>query len=63
VSRDWWLVVVAALFYVAHAVLHVHDTTLGTVGSDHWLLDLPGVYLPAVLLAVAVFRWRTPVAT
>ncbi len=57
------LVGVAALFYVAHAVLHAHDTVLGILGSDHWLLDLPGVYLPAVLLAVAVFRWRSPVAT
>lgn len=54
------LVAVAALFYVAHAILHVHDTALGAVGTDHWLLDLPGVYLPAVLLAVAAFRWKSP---
>jgi hypothetical protein len=54
------LVSVAALFYVAHAILHVHDTARGIVGTDHWLLDLPGVYLPAVLLAVVAFRWRSP---
>jgi hypothetical protein len=52
------LVAVAAVFYVAHAVLHVVDTARGVVGQDHWLLDLPGVYLPAALLAAAVFRWR-----
>ena len=54
------LVGVAALFYVAHAILHVYDTGLGGLGNDHWLLDLPGVYLPAILLAVAAFRWRSP---
>ena len=54
------LVGVVALFYVAHAILHVYDTAIGTLGSDHWLLDLPGVYLPALLLALAAFRWRSP---
>ncbi len=52
------LVAVAAFFYVAHAALHVHDTARGFVDNDHWLLDLPGVYLPAILLAAATFRWR-----
>jgi len=56
------LVGVAALFYVAHAILHVHDTARGIMGSHHWLLDLPGVYLPAVLLGVAAFRWRSTAA-
>lgn len=54
------LVGVVALFYVAHAILHVHDTARGILGTDHWLLDLPGVYLPAVLLVIAAFRWRPP---
>ena len=44
------LVVSAAIFAVGHAVLHVFDTARGAVPSDHWALDLPGVYLPAVLL-------------
>lgn len=47
------LVSVSALFVVGHAVLHVFDTARGAVPSDHWWLDLPGVYLPAVLLAWA----------
>ena len=41
---------VAALFLAAHAVLHVYDTATGALPHSHWLLDLPGVYLPAVLL-------------
>lgn len=47
------LVAVSAVFVVGHAVLHVFDTARGAVPSDHWWLDLPGVYLPALLLGVA----------
>ena len=36
----------------------LYDTARGSVDSDHWLLDLPGVYLPAVLLAAAAFHFR-----
>ena len=54
------LVVAAGLFVGTHAVLHVFDTGRGVVSSDHWWLDLPSVYLPAVvLLAVAVHLRRT----
>ncbi len=52
------LVTVAAFFYVTHAMLHVYDTARGFIDHHHWLLDLPGVYLPAVLLAAAAFHWR-----
>ena len=47
------LVATAAVFFVAYAVLHVYDTMRGAVDAHHWWLDLPGVYLPALLLAVA----------
>jgi hypothetical protein len=49
------LVVIACVFYAAHAALHVFDTLRGAVEPDHLLLDFPGVYLPAILLLVA---WR-----
>lgn len=52
------LVVVGGLFVVAHAVLHVFDTARGLVASDHWWLDLPGVYLPAVVLVAIAWRLR-----
>jgi predicted anti-sigma-YlaC factor YlaD len=52
------LVGVATLFYVAHAVLHVADTLGGTLDADHWLLDLPGVYLLAALLIWLTVRVR-----
>ncbi len=52
------LVVVGAFFFVAHAGLHVHDSARGLVDAHHWLLDLPGVYLPAFVLAFAALRLR-----
>jgi len=51
---------VAAFFFAAHALLHVYDTAVGNLPHTHWWLDLPGVYLPALLLAVAAFRLRRP---
>lgn len=54
------LVTTAAIFFVLHALLHVHDTSRGIVDTEHWLLDLPGVYLPAVLLVVASWRFAPP---
>lgn len=57
------LVVISALFYVAHAALHVFDTLTGALDADHWALDLPGVYLPALLLGWLAVRVRSaPVA-
>jgi hypothetical protein len=43
---------VAAMFYGFHAVIHVFDTLRGHVHADHWLIDFPTTYLPAILLAV-----------
>jgi hypothetical protein len=43
----------STLFLGSHALLHTYDTLRGFLGSDHWWLDLPGVYLPAVVLLVA----------
>ena len=50
------LVAIAALFLAAHAILHIYDTLRGALGHDHWLLDLPGVYLPGVLLPLIAVR-------
>ncbi len=54
------LVGVAAFFLTAHAVLHVYDTVRGFVDAHHWWLDLPGVYLPALLLIALFLRLRGP---
>jgi hypothetical protein len=48
------LAAVGCFFYVTHAVLHVFDTLRGAVEPAHAWADLPGVYLPAIVLIVAV---------
>ena len=45
----------AAAFYGLHALVHVVDTLRGLVGPEHWLIDLPGVYVPAVLIGVVTW--------
>ncbi len=52
------LLAVAACFLVAHALLHVFDTTRGAVGPEHWWIDLPGVYLPAGLSLALLLHAR-----
>ncbi len=52
------LVTIAASFYVGHAVVHLYDMLRGALDADHWALDLPGVYLPAVLLVWLTLRVR-----
>jgi len=55
------LVAVTALFFVLHAAGHVYDTARGFVDAHHWWLDLPGVYLPALLFVVlTVLLARAP---
>lgn len=64
----WWairrpdyrfpLCMIAAIFLVGHAVIHVFDTARGAVGADHWWIDLPGVYAPAVAILWLVFACR-----
>ena len=49
----------SALFYVLHALVHVTDTVADRLPASHWLIDLPGVYLPALLLVVmTAMLWR-----
>ena len=48
----------ATLFYVLHALIHVADLVSARLPADHWLIDLPGVFLPAIVLAVLCLpRW------
>lgn len=48
----------AGLFFVLHAAIHVWDLFAGRLAGDHWLIDVPGVFLPALILGVmALPRW------
>ena len=53
------LVVMGTVFLAGHALLHLVDTLRGELDADHWGLDFPGVYLPAlVLVPIAVWLLR-----
>ena len=41
-----------ASIHLLHAAIHVRDLVAGQLDADHWLIDLPGVFLPALLMAV-----------
>ena len=43
-------------WYVLHALVHIYDTARGLLGPEYWGVDLPGVYLPALLL-VGITLW------
>jgi hypothetical protein len=56
--RHRGVVLAAAAFYGLHALIHVSDLATGRLAGHHWLLDLPGVFLPAIFLGVLCApRW------
>ena len=55
------LVATALVFHGLHALGHVRETASGELASSHWVADLPGVHLPALLmLALLVACARRP---
>lgn len=43
------------LFYVGHALVHVVEISTGHLPSQHWWIDAPLTFLPAIiLLAIAL---------
>ena len=60
------LSVVASVFFTLHALGHVYETAVGELPHGSWLADLPGVYLPAIVvlyLTVRSFSLRAPEAS
>ena len=48
--RAYPLHVVATVFIVGHGLLHVWDILAGRLPMSHWVIDLPGVFVPAALM-------------
>lgn len=48
-SLRFIVAVILALFSVSHGLVHIFDTARGLVGPEHWLIDLPLVYVPALV--------------
>jgi hypothetical protein len=43
------------IFFIGHALIHVTDIVTGRLPNSHWLIDLPGVFLPMlIMLALSV---------
>jgi hypothetical protein len=40
------------VFFVGHALIHLVEILAGQLPSTHWLIDAPGVFVPALLLLV-----------
>src|SRR5262244_864644 len=61
-ARHRGVVLAAALFSVLHALIHVADIVAERLPADHWLIDLPGVFVPAAFLVVLALPrwWRAP---
>lgn len=54
-------VVILALltaWFGTHALVHVYDTARGFVGPEHWIVDLPLCYAPAVVMATLLILVR-----
>jgi hypothetical protein len=40
------------VFFVGHALIHVFEILAGQLPSTHWLIDAPGVFVPALVLLI-----------
>jgi hypothetical protein len=57
IRRDRFpLLAISGVFLAAHALVHAYDTLRGALGHNHWLLDLPGVYLPGIAVPLIAYR-------
>jgi len=55
-------VTLAALFVGGHAAVHLFDLANGALSERHWLLDLPGVFVPALILVALVVHFAREAA-
>ncbi len=48
------------LFAIMHAAIHAGEILSGQLSAEHWRVDFPGVFLPALLLLVCShpFAWK-----
>ncbi len=58
------LVGLSLIFHGLHALGHVRETFSGELGPHHWIEDLPGIYLPTLLMVfmLVVFYRRRALA-
>lgn len=52
VNRSRLVHLALTAFLVGHALIHVTDILAGRLPHSHWLMDLPGVFVPALLMII-----------
>jgi hypothetical protein len=52
IDRSYPVHIGLTIFFTGHALIHLLDIATGHLPTTHWLIDLPGVFLPALLMLV-----------
>jgi len=55
VDRSRPVLIVIALFYLGHAIVHLLDLISGRLPHSHWSIDTPAVFLPALIMIALIF--------
>jgi len=52
IDRSMPVHVALTVFFVGHALIHLGDIGVGRLPHSHWLIDMPGVFVPALLMTI-----------
>ena len=52
IDRSYPVHIGLTIFFTGHALIHLVDIQTGHLPSTHWLIDIPGVFLPALMMIV-----------
>ena len=49
-SKSLYLYLAVVLFFVGHALIHIVEILVGLLPPSHWLIDMPLIFIPALIL-------------
>ena len=49
---SFYLFLSVMLFFTGHALIHIVEILVGLLPPSHWLIDLPLIFIPALILIV-----------
>ena len=52
IDRSYPVHIGLTIFFTGHALIHLVDILAGHLPATHWLIDIPGVFLPAFIMIV-----------
>ena len=63
IDRSYPVHIGLTIFFTGHALIHLLDILSGHLPTTHWLIDIPGVFLPAlIMIMLSVPRVRRALA-